>query len=697
MVRERLLGRNSMAAKKRARTSAAEKRAVKRSFDARPDTIDFRDKMYVPSLIEVPSKLPLETYLACYRGKKVPILDQGQEGACTGFGLAAVANHLLGCRKVVPDDVLVSPRMLYEMARRYDEWPGEKYDGSSARGAIKGWFKHGVCSAKAWPYDAKNVHGTLDHDRSLDAAERPLGAYFRVDHQDLAALHSALAEVGILYATGDVHAGWDDVDPRTGVIEQQKKIEGGHAFAVVGYDERGFWIQNSWGPGWGKQGFALLTYDDWIANINDTWVARLGAPTRFAVDSQRTQSAAGGKRASYAFTDLRPHVISLGNDGLLRNSGEFASTRASIEEIVGNDLPRITKAWPVKRVLLYAHGGLVSEQSALQRAEDYRAQMLSSQVYPLCFVWHSDFWSTVTNILKEGLLRRRPEGFLDDAKDFMLDRLDDTLEPLSRALGKGLWDEMKENARLASTHADPQGQPNGGARLVVDRLAALRASGTKLELHIAGHSAGSIFMAYVVQHLVALGIPIASVSLWAPACTTALFKQLYLPAIKSKTIQRFALFTLKDVTEQDDDCAGIYNKSLLYLVSNALEHKSGLFFADGEPILGMEHFLFADPTFKLDRKAVLHENPSRVALCGLKNAEWVRSPNGLPEGAADAAHARHHGDFDDDKATVRATLARILNKPATTAGFQFRSTPSGARARRAKINAQDTLSGGKVV
>src|SRR5262249_9637639 len=161
-------------------------------------------------LVEVPSKLPLETYLECYRGKKVPILDQGQEGACTGFGLAAVANHLLRSRKVVPDDVLVSPRMLYEMARRYDEWPGEKYDGSSARGAMKGWFKHGVCSTKAWPYDAKDVHGTLDHDRAVDAAERPLGAYFRVDHQDLAALHSALAEVGILYATGDVHAGWDD-------------------------------------------------------------------------------------------------------------------------------------------------------------------------------------------------------------------------------------------------------------------------------------------------------------------------------------------------------------------------------------------------------------------------------------------------------------------------------------------------------
>ena len=53
----------------------------------------------------------------------------------------------------MPDKDEVSPRMLYNMARRYDEWPGENYSGSSARGAMKGWHKHGVCSRKHWVYD----------------------------------------------------------------------------------------------------------------------------------------------------------------------------------------------------------------------------------------------------------------------------------------------------------------------------------------------------------------------------------------------------------------------------------------------------------------------------------------------------------------------------------------------------------------
>ncbi|HEY6617518.1 MAG TPA: hypothetical protein VIZ32_23485, partial [Vicinamibacterales bacterium] len=120
-------------------------------LDARPDTLDFRDRMFEPTLIEVQTERPLDEY----RKMKVPILDQGTEGACTGFGLATVVHYLLRTRDVIRDDAEISPRMLYDMARRYDEWPGEKYSGSSARGAMKGWHKHGVCSRSHWIYDRK--------------------------------------------------------------------------------------------------------------------------------------------------------------------------------------------------------------------------------------------------------------------------------------------------------------------------------------------------------------------------------------------------------------------------------------------------------------------------------------------------------------------------------------------------------------
>jgi hypothetical protein len=89
-------------------------------------------------------------------------------------------------------------------------------------------------------------------------------------------MHSAIAEVGVLYATSSVHAGWDRAGA-DGIIEQSQSITGGHAFAIVAYDEHGFWIQNSWGKSWGFQGFGRISYDDWLANATDTWVARLTA------------------------------------------------------------------------------------------------------------------------------------------------------------------------------------------------------------------------------------------------------------------------------------------------------------------------------------------------------------------------------------------------------------------------------------
>jgi len=80
----------------------------------------------------------------------IPILDQRDSSACTGFALASVVFHLQRQAKRDKSEWDVSPFMLYSMARRYDESPGDPSadTGSSIRGAIKGWFKHGACSSQ---------------------------------------------------------------------------------------------------------------------------------------------------------------------------------------------------------------------------------------------------------------------------------------------------------------------------------------------------------------------------------------------------------------------------------------------------------------------------------------------------------------------------------------------------------------------
>jgi hypothetical protein len=657
----------------------AKKNAAERVLNVRPDTLDFRDKMYEANLHEVPVAISLDTY----KKYKVPMLDQGKEGACTGFGLATVANYLLRRRKQVPDMKAVSPRMLYQMAKRYDEWPGENYSGSSARGAMKGWHKHGVCTDSCWPYK-QAADNRLTEQRTSDALLRPLGAYYRVNHKDLVAMHSAMAEVGILYATATVHEGWENIS-KDGVIPFAEKVLGGHAFAIVAYNERGFWIQNSWGKDWGKAGFALITYDDWLLNATDVWVARLGAPVSIykVASTAISHSAAAEKSEAYSYSDLRPHIVSIGNNGLLNQGGDYGTSPDEVRAIFEDDFPRVTANWKKKRLLLYAHGGLVAERAAVQRLAEYRTALLEAEVYPVSFVWKSDAWTTITNILQDALKRRKPEGILDSAKDFMLDRLDDALEPVARMVtGKLQWDEMKENALLATQSAQ------GGARKTLQHVVELAARfKNAFELHIIAHSAGSIFQAPMVQLLTTngiiasgalkgeqgLGLTIASSTLWAPACTIDLFKEYYLPSIKNGSINRFALFTLTDEAEQNDHCGHIYNKSLLYLVSNAFEEKQRIpLFRDGIPILGMQKFINKDKEL--------------TNLFKSGKADHVLAPNSNQEGSVSHCTCNAHGGFDDDKATVNATLARILNKAKSTNEFVFNRSASSLKDRRNSLN-----------
>jgi hypothetical protein len=644
-----------------------------RTLDARPDTLDFRDRMFEPTLIEVPTKRPL----ANYQQVGVPILDQGQEGACTGFGLATVIHYLLLKRKVVPDKEQISPRMLYDMARRYDEWPGENYSGSSARGAMKGWYKHGICSRKHWVYNAavEKQDADLFSRRFGDALRRPLGAYLRVNHKDIIAMHSAISEVDVLYATAQVHSGWDDVAD-DGFVEwdESKKIEGGHAFALVGYDQRGFWLQNSWGDDWGKKGFAQITYDDWLANGTDVWVARLGAPIELRQResvSQGVGTAAQGTRG-YVFCDLRPHIISLGNDGHLRTDGTYGTSEKDVAEIFEHISAKMTEPKGPTRLLLYAHGGLVGEESAIQKVADLRGALLEAGIHPISFIWKTDFWTTLKNILDDGVKRRKPEGFLDSAKDFMLDRLDDALEPIARiAGGQSQWAEMKENAVLAS-------EDGGGLLVVLEELKKLKRDHPKLEIHMVGHSAGSILLGGLVNAISGGDLKVTSVTFWAPACTVAFYRANLLPAISKGIVEDFAVFAMTDHAEQADNCAQIYHKSLLYLVSHAFEeflrqpwvgkNPGKTMKRAGEPILGMEKWIESE----------------------LKPAEreWdlVLSPNAEPDGTPNASRATSHGGFDEDKATLRATLARVLKRKSVDATFEKgpRSSASN-RARRERL------------
>lgn len=639
-------------------------------FTARPDTLDYRDRIFEPTLVEI----PVRTDIAAYRALNLPILYQGEEWACTGFALATVVHYLLRTRTTDPDTTEVSPRMLYEMAKRFDEYPGESYEGSSARGAMKGWHKCGVCRADLWEFRAHQKDRRMTPIRAEDAARRPLGAYYRVNHTNLTAMHAALAEVGILFAVIGVHKAWLDgrrgpagryrFEKRDALIPPGTETLGNHAIAIVGYDERGFWIQNSWGPTWRDGGLALVSYEDWLAHGRDAWVARLGAPVTIGGKPTLGDSADAWERNAQA---LRPHIVRIGDGGQLRSDRSYGTSEDDLKLIFEDDYPRITRTWDEVRFLLFADGGCEDEPSTVQRAgARYREQLRRNHIYPLSFVWKTDFWRTLAGVLRDSLARIQTDTRESPGFEFMQDRHDDALEPLVRRYGgRVMWEELKKGA-LASTMAR-----DGGARRTLNELAKLaareRARGRPFEINLVAHSAGAIFAAPLVQLLTGrrgrplttgpmkgrsgLGLTLHSVTLWAPACTVRLFKDCYLPAIERDRIERFAIFTLTDAAEQDDNCASIYDKSLLYLVSHALEESERIPDSDekpGEPIVGMAN--------------ALNEDDELRALFKRRRIDWVRSPNSEHEKSLRHSTARRHGDFPEDLPTLRTTLARILEK-----------------------------------
>jgi hypothetical protein len=680
-------------------------KSIGRTLDARPDRLDLRDREFTPKVVSLPQQWPddaaIRRLLPSYC-KSGLVLDQGSEGACTGFGLACVVNYLHWRVALALNDKRkqhpVSPRMLYHLARFYDEWPGEDYDGSSCRGALKAWHKHGVCTENLWPYRDKagHVRFVQPHDGwTEDAMQRRLGVYYRINRASVVDMQAAILEIGAIYVSSDVHDGWAIAARRKTisghdslpVVKPIRKADslGGHAFALVGYNRIGFVVQNSWGLPWGNCGFGVLPYEEWVKYGTDSWIAALGVPsdttrasTVPATAKEKTVMARAGaitfvsgsnkepppkvqkEVARWSSEEAYKHTLVMGNDGEVINRILTHENGATCVQDLACEAPQ--RFWQggakPRRIAIYAHGGLNSEDASVQRIQTLAPYFKANGVYPVFLTWRTGPAETLSGILEDELKKvPRPEGDIGDlferVKETAAEVLDRTVEVLSRPAAKPIWSQMKQNAASSI-------EPSRGCTLLADALVRLKAAVPQVEIHLIGHSAGSIILGHLLDLLPARKLDVASCHLYAPACTVRFAVQHYVPAIENNVLprKRLHIHTLSDAVEICDT-VGPYRKSLLYLVSRALEtcHKM--------PILGLEQ------VFEAKANPKWHQD--EIESVKLWQKFWSASGNGLDvvsskqvsTGTLGRRIRACHGSFDNDATTIEATLRRITGaKPA---------------------------------
>lgn len=168
-----------------------------------------------------------------------PILDQGREGACVGFGWTAEALatpirvDLTRLAANVPTDPTQFAHNVYKRAQKIDEWAGEAYEGTSVLAGAKIQGENNLVREYRWAFSISDVVNTI--------------------------LTKGPVVLGI-----DWHYGmyWAP----NGVLTPTGAVVGGHCLLAVGYThkspklngEDGIILQNSWGNNWGINGLAEI-------------------------------------------------------------------------------------------------------------------------------------------------------------------------------------------------------------------------------------------------------------------------------------------------------------------------------------------------------------------------------------------------------------------------------------------------------
>jgi len=243
-----------------------------------PDLPDKRDYMYaIPLPFERSAALPASVDL---RPGCPPVYDQGQLGSCTGNAIAAALQFDRMKEDLTPN--FVPSRLFIYYNERVMEGTVNTDSGAQIRDGIKSVGDQGACTEDEWSYDITKFQNQPPASCYQDALQHKAILYQRIVH-NINLMKGCLAS-GFPFVFGfTVYESFEsDAVANTGHAPMpgpDEKVLGGHAVLAVGYDDSQQWfiVRNSWGTGWGMEGYFTLPYA-YLTDSNladDLWTIRL--------------------------------------------------------------------------------------------------------------------------------------------------------------------------------------------------------------------------------------------------------------------------------------------------------------------------------------------------------------------------------------------------------------------------------------
>lgn len=217
---------------------------------------------------------PLPGYVSLARFAP-PRQNQGRQGSCVAWSSAYAAHTILASASsgVPPQQQAFSPAYLYNQIAL------EGCQGSYLERAMQAMSRKGSVPFSAFPYDENTCTRPVPASLDGTAAQNRIHGFNRLtggestDGLSIRAIKEHLAKdapvvIGMMVGGSFMQ---DMMGKKMWIPTQQDYAQigfGGHAMAVIGYDDRlaggAFQIMNSWGPEWGENGIAWVRYADFV-------------------------------------------------------------------------------------------------------------------------------------------------------------------------------------------------------------------------------------------------------------------------------------------------------------------------------------------------------------------------------------------------------------------------------------------------